>query len=374
MWLNRAGYKTAFTGKYLNGFGTGRSQPGWTWFDPSVGGQYAYEGFKMYRDGNPVYYPEINNVDYVNNETERLIREWAPSPEPFFIFASHVAPHGRVDPVTNKATAVAYPPVRYRNMFRHTKSPSLRNKAFNENVSDKSRWLKRKHGNKVDVGHVNNVFRSRIQSLQGVDQGVARVVKELQAAGELDNTMIMFTSDNGFLLGEHRLMTKNVPYKQSLSVPLLMRGPGIPRGITRTGFATTIDLAPTIADVAQARPDLKVDGKTLMPTIRKRKPLRDTVLIQAGPQEKVDRKYGWWWRGVTTGRYTYAFYYQEGFEELYDHRLDPAETTNLARHVFYRRTINELRKRTAALRSCAGAASCSRQWRAVPGPLLPPNL
>ena len=216
------------------------------------------------------------------------------------------------------------------------------------------------------------MFRTRIQSLQGVDQGVARIVKQLRSAGELDNTMILFTSDNGFLLGEHRLITKNVPYSQSLSVPLLIRGPGVPRGVKRSGFATMIDLAPTIADVAGARPDLKVDGKSLMPTIRKRKALRNTVLIQAGPQEQTDRKYGWWWRGVTTGRYTYAFYYAERFEELYDHRYDPAETTNLAEHPFYRRTINELRKRTAALKTCTGTSSCSRPWGGVPGPVLPP--
>ncbi len=375
VWLNRAGYRTAFTGKYLNGFGRrGRSQPGWTWFDPSIGGQYAYEGYKMYRNGNPVYYHALNNVDYVNNETQRLIREWAPSPQPFFIFASHVAPHGRVDPDTHQATAVAYPPERYRSQFNRTKSPSLRDQAFNEDISDKSRWLRKKHAKKVNVRHINNIFRTRIQSLQGVDQGVARIVQELRSAGELDNTLIMFTSDNGFLLGEHRLITKNVPYQQSLSVPLLMRGPGVPRGIKRTGFALMIDLAPTIAAVAGARPDLLVDGKSLMPTIRTRKALRSTVLIQAGPQEQVDRKYGWWWRGVTTGRYTYAYFYAERFEELYDHRFDPAETTNLAKHPYYRRTINELRKRTAALKSCAGASSCSRQFGGVPGPLLPPAV
>jgi arylsulfatase A-like enzyme len=115
---------------------------------------------------------------------------------------------------------------------------------------------------------------------------------------------------------------------------------------------------------------VKVDGVSLLPTIRKGRKLRSTVLIQAGPQEDVDRRYGWWWRGVTTDRYTYAYYFAEGFEELYDRKYDPGETRNLSRLLMYRRTIAELRRRTGALKTCAGAASCSRPWGAVPGPLL----
>jgi arylsulfatase A-like enzyme len=309
VWLNRAGYRTAFTGKYLNGYGTqGKPQPGWTYWDPTIVGMYAYEGYKMYRDGSPVYYSDLNNVDYINNQTEALIREWAPDPQPFFIWASHVAPHGRVDPTTGRATAVSSPPKRFRHLFRHTNPPSMKDPGFNENIDDKTKWLRHNHPKKLEIAHVKHVFRSRIQSLQGVDEGVARIVKELREVGELDNTLLIFTSDNGFMLGEHRLLTKNVPYKQSIGVPLLMRGPGVPRHKTRNESALMIDLAPTIADVARAHPDLKVDGTSLMPTVKRDKPLRTTVLIQAGPQEKVDRKYGWWWRGVTTGRYTYAYY------------------------------------------------------------------
>jgi len=372
VWLNRAGYRTAFTGKYLNGFGTrGREQPGWTWFDPTIVGHYAYEGFRMYRDGNPQYYSSLNNVDYVNGEVERLVRDWSPGDQPFFIWASHVAPHGRIDSESGTSSAAPLPPERYRKMFRRTNPPSMHDPAFNEkDLSDKTRWLRREHGGRMKVSHVKHVFRTRIQSLQGVDQGVAQLVRTLQETGEIDNTYIMFTSDNGFLLGEHRLLTKNLPYKQSIEVPLLIRGPKVPRGKQRQGFATMIDLAPTIADIAGARPNLKVDGVSLMPTIRKQRKLRNTVLIQAGPQEEVDRRFGWWWRGVTTGRYTYAYYFAEGFEELYDHRYDPGETRNLSRLLAYRRTIAELRRRTGALKSCAGAALCSRPWGSVPGPLL----
>ena len=97
VWLQREGYRTGFTGKYLNGFGNrGRAQPGWTWFDPSIAGQYSYEGYTMWRDGRPRAYGELNNVDYINGTVQDLVRAWAPGPRPFFIWASHVAPHGRV--------------------------------------------------------------------------------------------------------------------------------------------------------------------------------------------------------------------------------------------------------------------------------------
>ena len=373
VWLDRAGYRTAFTGKYLNGFGThGRSQPGWDWFDPTIIGQYNYELYQMYRNGQPKYYNGLNNVDYVNNEVERLVEEWAPAPQPFFIWASHVAPHGRLDPANGiRSTAEPLPPTRYRHKFKRTKPPSMRSPAFNErDISDKTSWLRRKRAQPLNTRHVKRVFRARIQSLQGVDQGVARIMKALQRSGEMDNTYVVFTSDNGFLLGEHRLLTKNLPYWQSIRVPLLVRGPGIPHGAQRSGLATMIDLAPTIADLAGARPNLKVDGVSLMPTIRHKKPLRSTVLIQAGPQQPEDRRHGWWWRGVTTGRYTYAFYYAEGFEELYDHLRDPAENRNLADHPFYSRTLSALRHRTQELRTCAGAPSCSRRYPGVPGPIL----
>lgn len=374
VWLQRAGYRTGFTGKYLNGFGTrGRPQPGWSWFDPSILGQYSYEGYTMWRNGRPQRYGGLNNVDYINSTVEDLVRSWAPGNRPFFIWASHVAPHGRIDAQRGIAgTSIPLPPRRFRSKFRGLRSPSRKHPAFNEaDVSDKSRWLRRKRSRPLPASRVDHIFRARIRSLQGVDAGVAKLVKELRRAGELDNTYIFFTSDNGFQMGEHRLVTKNVPYQESLRVPLLVRGPGVPRGHGRDQLALTIDLAPTFAAIAGARPRVKVDGASLLPTMRQGRALRDTVLIQAGPQERADRRFGWWWRGVTTERYTYAYYFAEGFEELYDRKYDPGETRNLARHPFYSRVTSELRGRTAALRGCSGYRSCSRGWRAVPGPLLP---
>ena len=192
-------------------------------------------------------------------------------------------------------------------------------------------------------------------------------------AGELDSTYIMFTSDNGYLLGEHNLVTKNVPYRQSLRVPLIIRGPGVPAGVVRDQRALMIDLAPTIADIAGAEPLVPVDGVSLLPALQTDAPLRDTVLIQAGPAKQTDDGgVGWWWRGVTTPRYTYARFYADGLEELYDRLIDPAENVNLATNPSYTPVLDELRRRTADLVDCVGPDACSQDFGPDPRPGLAP--
>lgn len=370
VWLSEAGYLTGFTGKYLNGFGVhGERQPGWTYWDPSMIGQYAYTPFQMYNDGDRTWYRDINNVDYINAKTVELVEEWAPRDQPFFIWASHVAPHGRLDEANGiSSTAMAFPPERYARDFATVQSPSLSDLGYlADDVSDNNSLVQSKKRPAPDT--INQIFRSRIRTLQAVDDGVADLIDTLERTGELDDTYVMFTSDNGYLLGEHHLVTKNVPYRQSVRVPLLVRGPGVPQGVVRDQRALMIDLAPTIADLAGATPNLTVDGVSLVDAIEDDAPLRETVLIQAGPSKQTDDGgTGWWWRGVTTPRYTYARFNGDELEELYDHQIDPAENTNLADDPRYADVLAELRRRTEALVDCAGPAECSADFGPDPRP------
>jgi len=372
VWLHKAGYRTAFTGKYLNGFGTkGPRQPGWDDWDATMNGQYAYTPFQMANNGDFQWYYDINNVDYINQRVNRLVDAWAPSDQPFFIWASQVAPHGRLDKLRGiSSTAEALPPARFANDFANVQSPSLDDPAIGEDTSEKNSLVQSK--NQPTKDKLNTVFRSRIRSLQAVDEGVEQLVDHLDAAGELDNTYIFFTSDNGFLLGEHNLITKNVPYRQSIRVPMLVRGPGIEPGAVREQRALMIDLAPTFADIADATPLVTVDGVSLLPTMFDGAPLRDTVLIQAGPQQPADRDYGWWWRGVTTDRYTYARFFADGLEELYDHETDPAEIDNVSDDPAYAGVLAELRRRTQGLVTCRSGAECSATFGPVPDPTPEP--
>ncbi|WP_370248676.1 sulfatase [Nocardioides sp.] len=375
VWMHRAGYRTAFTGKYLNGYGTkGKPQPGWDYWDATMVNPYSYVGYQMFQNGDPKYYGKLNNVDYINRRLLGLVDDWAPSSQPFFIWASHVAPHGRLDKIKNiPSTAKALPPTRFKDLFTNVDSPSLRDPGYlDPDTSDQNSLVNKKL--RPSRAKVNEVFRSRIRSLQAVDQGVANLIALLRRKGELDNTYILFTSDNGFLVGEHHLITKNVPYRQSLRVPLFVRGPGLPAGEVRSQRALMIDLAPTIADLAGATPMIRVDGTSLLPTLVDDAPLRDTVLIQAGPQTPIDLPFGWWWRGVTTDRYTYARFFSEKLEELYDQQVDPSETVNLADDPRYAEILAELRQRTADLVTCAGLAQCSRSYPPLPEPLPGPDV
>ena len=368
VWLHKAGYRTAFTGKYLNGFGTkGPRQPGWDDWDATMNGQYAYTPFQMANNGDFQWYYDINNVDYINQRVNRLVDTWAPSDQPFFIWASQVAPHGRLDKLRGiSSTAAAFPPARFAEKFANVKSPSLQDPAIGEDTAGKNTLVQGKNAPSEDK--INTVFRSRIRSLQAVDEGVEQLVQHLDDAGELDNTYIFFTSDNGFLLGEHNLLTKNVPYRQAIRVPMLVRGPGITPGAVREQRALMIDLAPTFADIADADPLVTVDGVSLLPTLFDGAPLRETTLIQAGPQQPADRDYGWWWRGVSTDRYTYARFFADGIEELYDHDRDPSEVDNVAQDPAYAAVLDELRARTQALVTCRSGAECSRTFGPDPVP------
>ncbi|CAN5355400.1 hypothetical protein BH11ACT8_BH11ACT8_09150 [soil metagenome] len=373
VWLHRAGYRTAFTGKYLNGYGTkGKPQPGWDYWDATMVNPYSYVGYQMYQNGNEQYYRSLNNVDYINKRMISLVEDFSRGPKPFFIWASHVAPHGRLDKIKNiPSTAEALPPTRFAHLFSDVDSPSLQDPGYSEtDVSDKNSLVQSK--NQPTKAKINTVFRSRIRALQGVDEGIVDLVQTLRRLGELDNTYIFFTSDNGFLLGEHHLITKNVPYRQSLRVPMIVRGPGVPKGVVRNQRALMIDLAPTFAKIAGATPLVTVDGVSLLPALTADKPLRETVLIQAGPQTADDLPYGWWWRGVTTDRYTYARFFANGIEELYDHKYDPSEIDNVASDPAYADVLLELRQRTQVLVTCRSGAECSQGFGPMPEPTEEP--
>ncbi len=363
-WLHDAGYRTVFVGKYLNGYhGQGQDRPpGWDGWNPVVQRVYSYYGFTMHENGKPRTYEDVNFSDLVGSKTRGYIRQLSARDEPFFLWASHVAPHAACGETCARSPV---PAKRHRKLFPRATSPVLRDRAFNEdNVSDKPPFIANLQ--KVSEARVNRVFRARIRSLQAVDQAVASAVGELKKAGELERTLILFTSDNGLLTGEHRFRSKNVPYEPALEVPLLMRGPGLPKGVKRTQPVTMVDLAPTILDAAAVQPGLTVDGRSILPlaedpTVRG----YDTVLIQAGPYNESQVDDGWAFRGVRTSRYTYAQYYDPAFIELYDRQSDPAQVHNLANRPSYRQVREELAERTTLLGECSGV-DCRRQFGPVP--------
>jgi N-acetylglucosamine-6-sulfatase len=198
-------------------------------------------------------------------------------------------------------------------------------------------------------------YRQELESLLAVDEGVVRIVQALRDAGELDDTLIVFTSDNGFFHGEHRLPSGKVMlYEPSIRVPLILRGPGVPRGAHRRQLVMNADLAPTILAATGARPGRLEDGRSLFPLLRDPGLEWGRDLLIEGPDGLRMIAFA----ALRTYRYVYAEY-DTGEQELYDLARDPGELRSLDRDPRYQALAAQLSERLAALEVCAGE-SCRR--------------
>jgi N-acetylglucosamine-6-sulfatase len=383
-WLKRAGYYNVFMGKFLNGYTRDSDNgpaPGWNDWNPTVGGVYEYRNFTVRHNRRVRSYDGRYQTDFFTDLAVQKLRGASKQDKPFFLWQSYVAPHAACPPIkeTERCWVPPMAATRHRTMFQNAKPPLMDTKAFNEqDVSDKPAHISRLQ--KLDrktIGKLLTLHRRRLQSLQAVDQGIARMFGTLRRTGELRNTLVIFTSDNGFLLGEHRYSGKVLPYEQSLKVPLMMRGPGVPKGVVRRKVATTVDIAPTITRVAKADPRLTMDGRNLIPVARGRADSWDTVLVQAGPERPLEDPFGWFYRGVRTARYTYAQYLFTGEEELYDRRHDPLQLDNVLadpeQSARYDAILQELKRRTRVLGRCSGA-DCRQSFAELPAPLPVPDV
>ncbi len=180
-----------------------------------------------------------------------------------------------------------------------TPQPLPKPPSFNEaDVSDKPAKIRNQPRLSANqITDTQRKYRCELESLLSVDEGVKKIVDALSARGELANTVIMFTADNGFFHGEHRIPEEKLHiYEESIRVPLQMRGPGIPRGVTVSDLTINADLAPTIVDVANASPGLAMDGRSLIPIVRDPGIAQGRELLIEEPSFKA----------IRTKRYMYA--------------------------------------------------------------------
>jgi arylsulfatase A-like enzyme len=365
VWLSDAGYRTSFVGKYVNGYKRSMGIPaGWEAWDATVG--LAYRRFVQY-DGSNAHRPPGYHTDYVADRTTQEIERLAGYDRPFFLWSSFYAPHGLC--TAKREVGCPKPPQvarRFAHKYAGVRAPSLDSPSFNEaDISDKPRDVTR--GEKVDPRKAQRLFTQRIRSLASVDRAVVRIVRALRRAGELNDTLIAFTSDNGYLNGEHRYQGKKMAYEESVRVPLLIRGPGISRDTVRGQTTAMIDLAPTFADLAGAEPSVPVDGQTLVDLARHRGGGDRTLLVQGGLAAQDPRDLGWHFRGVRTDRYTLVYWLTSDFVELYDRRRDPYQIDNVANDPRYRTVLEELGRRTRELAECSGE-SCRTDFGRLPAP------
>jgi N-acetylglucosamine-6-sulfatase len=362
-WLDAAGYRTTFIGKYLNGFfgnypAVPARPPGWDNWHPSSG---EYYGSLHIHDSTVVLYgylPQDYRTDIETEEATSFIRASAGSADPFFIYVAPVAPHN----IENGQPPIPAP--RHNNRLPGVMVP--RTVAFNEaDVSDKPAHVQRQPlGKSGWIGKNDYIHRRRLQSLLAVDEMVQRIVQTLDSMRLLDRTYIIFTSDNGFQLGEHRLRGKSVPYEESIKVPLLVRGPRAVPGTLVDLPTLNVDLAPTIAALANIETPSFVDGRSLVPLLVGRTPSvwRRAVLFESW------ERFGFF-TGIRSANYKYVEWYT-GERELYDLRTDPFEASSMwgtASIPLQRRMTNTL----SAMRTCAGQSCRDIEAAARPEPPLP---
>jgi arylsulfatase A-like enzyme len=367
VWLQAAGYRTMHLGRYLNGYEYSHGvPPGWSdWQAAPHSHAFNYTRWRLNENGSLVSYPDAANpgdyqTDFFGRRASELIEQAAPGDRPFYLQLWFVAPHrgGPRDADDPTAVGTPSPAPRHRDLFATTPFP--RTPSFGEaRIGDKPQVVAdRPRLDPATVAGIEENWRQELESLQSVDEAVARVVDTLARTGELANTLIVFTSDNGFMHGEHRAKAEKVLlYEESVRVPLVMRGPGIPRGWRDPRPVANIDVGPTIVDTADATAGRVPDGRSLLPLLADRTAWwgRDILFENGNGANNVPP-----YRAIRTNRFVWAQHLTTGEYELYDLERDPHQLVSQDGNPAYAAVQRDLVRRLRELRRCAGR-SCRRR-------------
>jgi N-acetylglucosamine-6-sulfatase len=328
-YLQKAGYATAFVGKWHMGGASDDPQPG---FDHWI----SFRGQGHYLPPTPDYTLNINGKrvkqkGYITDELTDYAVEWLarqkPAEKPFFLYLSHKAVHANFTPAERHEGMLKDLP--FKRPASEADTP--------ENYHHKPRWLRdqRNSWHGVDFPYhseldIEQYYKRYCETLSGVDDSIGRVLGQLRKMGILDETLVIYMGDNGFMFGEHGLIDKRVAYETSIRVPLLMQCPQLFKGGTVVEqVVANIDIAPTIMETMGLARPAHMDGQSFLPLAQGRQvPWREHFL------------YVYYWEknfpqsptvfALRGDRYKYITYYGLwDVDELYDLQVDPGETRNL---------------------------------------------
>ncbi|HMT06050.1 MAG: sulfatase [Solirubrobacterales bacterium] len=413
-WLKKAGYRTGFVGKYLNDYGAlDRTEipEGWdVWkglidqstydyynYAMNINGKVRFWGDRTYAESHlelgtlsateaptsfggllayfqqayqPWNYfgwqrPQDYSMDVNGKMAADFVRGSARSRKPFFLYYATPGPHAED---TNHLqglrpgapTPDPRPPKRYENTFDDVPLPTP--PSFNEeDVSDKASNVSGlAKMSDATIERVTDSYRGRLGTAKSIDDQVGKIAKALKQRGEFRNTIIILTSDNGYLQGEHRLAaSKFMPFENALRIPLLIRGPGIKANRKLTRPSLDVDLTRTVLDAAGAKPGRVMDGISLLGAAKGKKklPKRDIPMEAERPLFKFTTPLTAFdvpFYGVKTNRYKYI-HWSFNEIELYDMKNDPDELQNLASNPAMAGVVAGLEKKALALSECKGS-------------------
>ncbi|MGK2932074.1 MAG: sulfatase-like hydrolase/transferase, partial [Solirubrobacterales bacterium] len=401
VWLQRSGYRTAHFGKYVNGYGFNPETevpPGWErWVTPTKYAGAGYYGSSLNIDGRvtapvgswqqrdtrqcvPVFYTLPGACQYSTDVlTAFALKEIAAnagSGRPFFMQLDYNAPHddGRLDPGPVVPARLKHLPAKVRQNFRLPDDDPLPGSPY---------FFRRNEPLTQEVkSDIRTRFANEVTALRGVDEGVGRVIGSLRHQGLLENTYVIFTSDNGFFHGEHRVSYgKYLPHEPSTRQPLIVRGPGIPRGEMSRAPGSNLSIASTILKMTGSRGRGPRDGRPLLSNLRFPKLESEVPVLLEGfngrprsepeqfldgsgnqsPNQAVVINYS----GFVAGDLKYVNY-AYGEEELYDLSKDPDEARNRIDWARYSGVVQWARKLDGRLSRCDGAG-CQKD-------VTPPDL
>jgi N-acetylglucosamine-6-sulfatase len=403
VWLHDDGYYDVHIGKYLNGYGGYGSlqenplpvPPGWDQWYGKVSEDALYFNYQLIEKTGDGATPRITfygdqpldyQTDVFSDRAVNFVRDHTASQEPFFLNLWFNSPHGPFDPAP-------------RDLFRLAAMPLPKLPGFNEkDIRDKPKWFQRqarKRLSRAQIKSIANERRRQQEQLLSVDESVGELIQTLKSEGILDDTYIIFASDNGFFRGEHRIASgKYLPYDPAARVPLVIRGPGIPAGGVSDELVWNGDITQTILQIASGSQDDSLDGRSLLPyaenpALRSTRPVllegdtgpggtgaesaqtsaarareaRVGVLGKRGVKNldqepdaiksAANTDTAPAYRSIRTDRYEYTIY-ANGQTELYDMLRDPAQLHSLAKDPRYRYVRKWLYNALIPLSTCAG--------------------
>ncbi len=335
--LHDAGYETAFVGKWHMGLDD-QARPGidhWV----SVRGQGSYLDPEFNINGErrkiPGYFTDI-----LNGFAGDFLK--MPHAKPFLLYVSHKAVHPDLTQnadgsLSDPGAGKFIPAPRHQELYAGAQIPRRAN--YGRPPADKPALLRPVTGMPPlgpTTGTDDETIRNRLRMLASVDEGLGDLFSILQERDQLDNTLIVFTSDEGYFYGEHGLsVERRLAYEESIRIPLFMRWPKVIKPGGRIGqFALNIDLAPTLLEAAGIKVPAGMEGRSLLPLLRgdagAARSWRDSFLIEYWSDKVFPRMVNMGYRAVRTDRWKLIRYTDlEGMDEFYDLQTDPFETRNL---------------------------------------------